>query len=157
MHAQGENKQSFAPHPPLLTHSTEIPRPTVLKILVKLRAPMAQTIEAALPSQNMALSAGAAKSVQINTFLSRYSARTLKPLYPELIRAKRLRGLTDFQLADGIRQKFVGRARRIPANLHPPEISRTYVMDLDSTSGKNLEQTLKELNSDPAVEFAEPE
>lgn len=127
------------------------------KILVKLRAPMVQTIEAALPSQNMALSAGAAKSAQINTFLSRYSARTLKPLYPELIRAKRLRGLTDFQLADGIRQKFVGRARRIPANFHPPEISRTYVMDLDPTSGKNLEQTLKELNSDPAVEFAEPE
>jgi len=126
-------------------------------VLVKLRAPLAQAVESALPLQSMALSQGVAKSAPINTFLGRYTARTLKPLYPNLVRIKKQQGLSDLQIATGIQQKFAKRGSRLRGIFQPPEISRTYLLELDSTLGKDPQQILKELNADPEVEFAEPE
>jgi len=155
--AQSESQRFSVPNTPALTQSAAAPAPTVQRVLVKLRALLAQAMEEALPLQSMALSQGVAKSGPINTFLGRYSARTLTPLYPNLVRIKKQQGLSDFQIATGIQQKFAKRGSRFQGTFQPPEISRTYVLELDSASGRDPQQILKELNADPEVEFAEPE
>jgi subtilisin family serine protease len=154
-HAQSGSLQ--APAASTTAQLTSTPPEPVRRLLVKLRAPFAQTVEAALPMQSMALSQGAAPSSAVNTFLSRYSARTLRPLYPNLVQMKRQQGLSDAQIAAGIRQRFARRANRMREGFAPPEISRTYILELDPAAGKDPQQILKELNADANVEFAEPQ
>jgi hypothetical protein len=86
--------------------------------------------------------------------MTRSSARTLRPLYPALVRAKKQRQVSDRVLATEVQQRFAARARRLRATFQPPEISRTYVLDLDATA-EDLPRILAELKADPDVEFAQ--
>lgn len=134
-----------------------VPRPTpsaARRVLVKLRAPLAAEVEAALPLAPMLLSAGAVASPGIRDLMVRGSARTLRPLYPALVRAKKLRQVTDRQLVTEVQQRFAARARRLRAAFQPPELSRTYVLDLDAKA-PDLPRILAALRADPSVEFAE--
>jgi hypothetical protein len=125
------------------------------RLLIKVRAPLAKSIEAALPLQAMELVAGQTGSAEIDQFLSSHSAHKARPLYPGVVRLKKQRGLTDFQIATATRQKFGHRASRLHAAFQPPEISRTYVIDLDPAALPRINDVLRELRADANVEFAE--
>ena len=122
------------------------------RILVKLRAPLAEEGEAALAAKTIAVAS--AQSLRLREFLTRYSGRTLTPLYPEIVKAKQQRRISDLQIAQEIRQRFAKRATRLRATFNPPEISRTYVMELAGTP-VDLVRVLARLQADPDVEYAE--
>ena len=71
------------------------------------------------------------------------------------MRAKKLRGVTDLELATSIRQRFPVRANRLRATLYRPEISRTYILEVDSTDKGAIDKPPRDLKADPDVEFAE--
>ena len=127
----------------------------VSRIVVKLRAPFAAKIEAVLP-RSLVLSSGTAANPEVADFLARTSGRTLAPLYPAMVRAKRQRQLSAEQLTAEVRQRFSGRARRLSAPFRPPDLSRTYVLELQDGSA-NIQQILNLLRADPNVEYAEPD
>ena len=139
--------RSLAPSP--TRSSNAAPR-----ILVKLRAPFETQVETALPLASLSLSAGGVTDPQIRDFMTRSSARTLRPLYPTLVRAKKQRQVSDLQLATEIQQRFRARARRLRTAFQPPEISRTYVLELGATA-QDLPRILASLKADPNVEFAQ--
>ncbi len=131
--------------------------PRHVRVLVKVRAALAQDIESALPMSNMTLVPGQAASALVQTFMTRHTPRKVAPMYPELVRTKKVRGLTNRQVADETRRRFPHRAQRLRAAFQPPEIARTYVLEMDLSSRQNLRQILNDLKADPNVEFAEEE
>src|SRR6266566_349123 len=129
--------------------------PRHVRVLVKVRATLAQDIEAALPLPNMTLMPGQAASARVQTFMTRHAPRKVTPMYPDIVRTKKVHGLSDRQIADATRQRFAHRAQRLRATFQPPEIARTYVLEMDPSSRQNLRQILNDLKADPNVEFAE--
>ncbi len=128
--------------------------PTV-RLLVKVRAPLARDVESALPLASMALVPGQSGNPNVETFLSRHGARKIAPLYPDIVRIKKVNGLSDFEIASAVRQAFAKRAVRLHAAFQPPEISRTYVLEIDRALSGNLNAVLSDLKADPNVEYAE--
>ena len=131
--------------------------PRHIRVLVKVRAPLAQDIEAALPLSNMTLVPGQPASARVQTFMTRHAPRKVTPMYPEIVRTKKVRGLSERQIADATRQRFAHRAQRLRTAFQPPEIGRTYVLEMDPGSRQNLQRILNDLKADPNVEFAEEE
>jgi subtilisin family serine protease len=131
------------------------PAPPIQRIVVKFRSSLATSVESALPLQQMYLTPGMSGSPQVESFLARYAAKKVAPLYPGTVRVKKIQGLSDFQIATQLRQQFALRGNRNKNEFHPPELSRTYVLELSPTSNAALKQTLAALNADPNVEFAE--
>ncbi len=126
-----------------------------VRVLVKVRSPLANEIEPALPVTEMALVPGQSQNSRVETFLSRHSARRIASLYPQIVRLKKATGLSDSEISTGIRQTYARRANRLRAAFQPPEISRTYVLEIDGALQGRLAQILNDLRSDPDVEFAE--
>ena len=124
------------------------------RILVKLRSALSAAVETALPVHPMSLSAGGAMPAQIAAFMARYSARTLAPLYPDLVRAKKQRRVSALQLATEVRARYRKRANRLRAEFQPPDLSRTYVMQISGTYA-DFAKALAALKADPDVEYAE--
>src|SRR5271166_1519743 len=89
--------------------------------------------------------------------MNRHSTRRMAPVYPEIVRLKREQGLSDLEIATRVRQRFATRASRLHAAFQPPEISRTYVLELDAALQGRLGAILSDLRADPNVEFAEQE
>lgn len=126
-----------------------------IRLLVKVRTALAKDIELALPLAGaMALTPGQSGNAQVETFLSRHSVRSIAPLYPDIVRLKKEQGLSDLEIANRTRQKFATRANRLRGPFQPPEISRTYLLQVDNLRGK-LTKILSDLRADPNVEFAE--
>lgn len=136
------------------------PAPTSERIIVKIKPSLASEAETQLanvaPGQPMKIHAGQGGNPRIISFLGRYGARQLTPLYPQMIRAKKQHGWSDAQLAENIRQHFAARARRVTHPKALPEVSRTYVLDFGSLTPQEQTRTLERLKADPEVEFAEP-
>ena len=126
-----------------------------LRVLVKVRGTLARDFEAALPPSNMTLVPGQGGSARVQTFMTRHAPRRVTPLYPDIVRRKQVRSLSDRQVADDTRQRFANRARRLRVAFQPPDISRTYALDMGPGSSRNLEQILRDLKADRDVEFAE--
>jgi subtilisin family serine protease len=82
-------------------------------------------------------------------------ARKITPLYPQTVRVKKTAGLSDIEIAAGIRQTYARRASRLRASFQPPEISRTYVLELDGSLRGRLPEIVNGLRADPDVEFAQ--
>src|SRR3954470_22004533 len=110
--------------------STAIPAKSG-RILVKLRTALGNSVEQSLPLETLSLRSGEGSS-EVQTFMGRYRARAVRPLYPELVREKKQRGVSDLQLALEVRQRFASRASRFRRTFNPPEISRTYVLEVGS-------------------------
>jgi subtilisin family serine protease len=126
-----------------------------VRVLVKMRSSLAKDVESALPIQTMEVIAGQSGNARVDAFLLKHAAHKARPLYPGIVRAKKQRGLSDLQIATLTRQKYALRATRLHASFQPPEISRTYVLELDSGSQPNLKKAVSALQADPDVEFAE--
>ena len=93
----------------------QAPPPASISVLVKVRAPFVKLIEAALPLQDMELLAGQTGNSQIDDFMVRHGVRKLAPLYPSLVKIKKQTGLSDLDIAAGIRRPFARRANRLRA------------------------------------------
>ncbi|HSK45568.1 MAG TPA: S8 family serine peptidase [Candidatus Binatia bacterium] len=136
------------------------PAPTSERIIVKIKSSLASEAETqlsnVLPGQPIKIRTGQGGNPRVITFLGRYGAQQLTPLYPQMIRAKRQHGWSDAQLAENIRQHFAGRARRVAHPKALPEVSRTYVLDFGALTPQEKARTLQRLKVDPDVEFAEP-
>jgi len=139
---------------PLRSNAAEVPKKTG-RLLVKVKAPLAKAIESALSLQTMELVAGETGSAQVDQFLLRFSVQKAHPLYPGVVMLKKTRGLTDLQVATKIRTRFSHRASRLHASFQPPEVSRTYVFELEPALVENASAVLRALQADPNVEFAE--
>src|SRR5215469_540355 len=126
-------------------------------IIVKVKVSFASNLESALPLQTMELVAGNTGSATIDTFLSKYSAHKIRPVYVNIVREKKQQGMTDLQIATVIRQKYSKRGNRLHASFQPPEISRTYILELDPAAQPNQGNILQALRADSNVEFAEPD
>ncbi len=127
------------------------------RVVVKLRAPLAADVEAELPMSQLALSAGGAHSSHVQAFMARHPVRTVAPLYGDLVRIKKQTGLTEAEIVARVKQKFARRAQRFASTAAPPEISRTYVLELNTGSEAELKRHLDQLKADPEIEFAEPD
>ncbi|HLW52249.1 MAG TPA: choice-of-anchor D domain-containing protein [Candidatus Angelobacter sp.] len=127
------------------------------RALVKLRPSLANDVEADLPMQALTLTGAAAHSAHVRGFMGRHDIQRLAPLYSDLVRAKKSTGQSEAQITARIRQRFARRAARFAAMGAPPEISRTYVMQLTVKSPAEARRALDQLNADPEVEFAEPD
>ena len=144
----------------LFTQAQQAPTPRPqgpVRLVVKVHGTLAQNIESALPLAEMALLPGQSGDPSIEDFMRRHGARRLAPLYPGIVRLKREQGLSDAEIAARMRQQFPRRAARLRASFNPPEISRTYVLELDSSQQNNVPAILNGLRSDPGIEYAEPE
>ncbi len=139
----------------LLRAAGQTPPRTSVSVLVKVRAPFVTSIEAALPLEEMELLAGQTGNTQVDEFMAGHGVRKIVPLYPKLVKIKKQSGQSDLEIATGIRRRFTRRANRLRAEFHPPEISRTYVLELGSPSGSSMAQTLDDFKADANVEFAE--
>ena len=136
--------------------ASHAPSPTH-RVAVKLRAPLAADVEAELPMNRLALSAGGAHSSRVQAFMARHPVRTLAPLYGDLVRIKKQTGLTEADIVSRMKQKFARRAQRFASTAAPPEISRTYVLELNTSSEAELKRHIDQLKADPEIEFAEPD
>jgi subtilisin family serine protease len=124
------------------------------RVLVKLRPSLAAPVEAALPSGTMRLEASSDPGLQ--GFLSTHQARALRPLYPSIVGDKKTSGRSARQLAESVRQKFKVRAARSEGPFAPPDLSRTYVLELSGiVEGAPLEARLAALRADANVERAD--
>ena len=123
------------------------------RLIVKLRPEFAGGVEAALPD-DMVLTIGAATSQELRQFMGRYSARSIAPLYSGIVRAKKLRQISGREFAITIREKFRTRARRLETTFNPPDISRTYLLQV-SVAPQELSRILARLKADARVEYAE--
>ena len=139
----------------LLRAAGQAPPRASVSVLVKVRAPFVTLIEAALPLQDMELLAGQTGNSQVDDFMARHGVRKIAPLYPKLVKIKKQSGQSDLEIATGIRRRFPRRANRLRAEFHPPEISRTYVLELGSPSSSSMAQILDDFKTDANVEFAE--
>ena len=114
---------------------------------------MAGSIEAALPERSMAFESAHATNADISAFLSRHAIRKLAPLYPEMVNIKKRRQLSSRQLTGELQRRFAARASRFRGSFQPPDIARTYVLEIDRAS--DVPATLAALRGDPDVEYAE--
>jgi hypothetical protein len=130
-----------------------LPAPTTGRIIVKIKPSLASEAETQLSNmaagQPMKIRAGQGGNPRIISFLGRYGARQLTPLYPQMILAKKQHRWSDAQLAENIRQHFADRARRVTHPKALPEVSRTYVLDFGSLTPQEKARTLKRLKADP--------
>jgi len=101
----------------------------------------------------MGLQIGKAANPQARAFMAHYRARSIAPLYPEIVRAKIQLHISGEQFADEVRRKYAKRASRLRAAFQPPDLSRTYVLELDRPA--DFAATLAALKADPGVEYAE--
>ena len=92
----------------------------------------------------------------VSTFLTRYNIGKLAPLYPEMVRAKLQSHSSGQQIAERLRGRFAPRAGRYRGVFQPPDISRTYIVELGGGS-PDVAGTLALLRADADVEYAEEE
>src|SRR5262245_26749829 len=136
-------------------HAAEGDGPVPTKrILVKFKPVMAQTIESVLPA-TLQLDEPA-KHLRPGLF-GKSNPRTLKPLYAERLREKKLRNATDEQLAGATKRKFPERSQRAAGQPAGSDLTRTYVLEFPDLIDGALEAAVRELNQHGDVEFAERE
>lgn len=128
--------------------------PAVPRILIKLRPALSDPVEAALSPQLMTLRAGGTMPAQISAFMARYSIRTLTPLYSDLASVRKQRQVPATQLAAEVRTRYPNRTSRLHTPFAPPDLSRTYVIEVSGTS-TDFARTLAALKADPNLEYAE--
>ncbi|HJV49789.1 MAG TPA: S8 family serine peptidase, partial [Geothrix sp.] len=89
-------------------------------------------------------------------FFADHSIGKLTPLHPSLIQLRRKTGWSDAQIAEHLRTLFPERARRLGRKVNAPEVSRTYLLEIEEGRTESLESIILALKADPNVEYAEP-
>ena len=134
-----------------------VPGPVTGRIIVKLRGGLEQNLEAAVrpASEAIDLSSAGAADPKLASWVARFKIRSVKPLVPERVRARRQRAVTDLELSTEIKKRFPVRAARVPANEPIPDLSGIFVLDLGRRTKQDIEQAIALLRADPDVIYAE--
>ncbi|MEW6304305.1 MAG: S8 family peptidase, partial [Verrucomicrobiota bacterium] len=131
----------------------EPPPPPPNRIVVKLKPALARTVEQALPAGEPALRGPFPRALEV---FEQHKGRKLAPVHPGIASALK-KGAGQRDIVRNIRNRFAQRAGRIPAGLEPPDVSRTYVLEVDAANPAELDQLVAGLKGDPQVEFAAAE
>lgn len=126
------------------------------RFIVKLQPNVATEVENFLPSSTMTIVNGQQMGALTQALMGRHSVRQLSPLYRDIVQAKK-RGYSAAQIANAVRQRYPARAQRFHGLFQPPDISRTYVLEINASGGLSLTQILSSLQHDPSIEYAEPD
>lgn len=126
------------------------------QILVKVKEPLARMMELGLSVNGKEVRRADLQSGDAQRFFVNHAIGTLSPLHPSLIQLRRKTGWSDAQIAEHFRTVFPERARRLSRAKGTPEISRTYLLEIEEGSPESLESILLSLKADPNVEYAEP-
>lgn len=128
-----------------------------VRILVKVREPLALDLESTLTSAAGDIGRDRLSTGRSKRFFADHSAQKMRPLYPRLLQIRQRHGWSDAQVAEDIRRTFPKRARRLHLPPSTPAISRTYVLEVATGTAQSLGSILQRLKADPNVEFAEPD
>jgi subtilisin family serine protease/pectate lyase len=101
------------------------------------------------------LTGASATDPALATLLAKHAVHAVSALSAAHVRAKRQLGRSETDLAAAMRQRFPARALRAPANATPPDLSSTFVFDLGDRSTAEVAATVRALQSDPNVLYAE--
>ena len=114
------------------------------RLLVKFKAKMALQIEdcLALPALK---SQSAASGIQ--AWLNQYQLPALRPLCPQRLEQKIRYGFTEAEMARMTRDRFPLRAQRISGDFNPPDILRTYILDVTNRSRLELRAVAEQCSS----------
>src|SRR5688572_4294787 len=126
-----------------------------VRLIVKARPELALELERALPAATLRLEPTAPASPRVSAFLSRHGIRQMRPLYPALVEEKKRSGRSSHEIAAGLRQTFAKRAARQPGAFAPPDVSRTYVVEVAAASAAQRDERLAAFRRDTLVEHAE--
>lgn len=129
---------------------------TSRRIIVKFKKPLADQVEPSLSGSTMQ-AGDQVSNARVRDFLKRHRLKRLKALYPDLVRAKRTRKVSDETLAAEVRKKYSKRARRFSKSFSPPVLSRTYVLDPQTIADPEVDALVQSLKQSPDVEYAERE
>ena len=137
--------------------ATQVP-PTAgsRQILVKLKEPLARSMESSLPEKGKEIPLRYIQSSEARNFLEKHAAKKLSPLHPDLTHLRRKTGWSDARIAENMRQSFPKRTHRLSRSHQTPEISRTYILEVDDASSETIDAIIAKLRTDPNVEYAEP-
>jgi subtilisin family serine protease len=136
-------------------HAAEADGPVPTKrVIVKFKPVPAQTIEIALPAT---LQLDEPATHVLPELFSKSNPRTLKPLYAERMREKKLRNATDEQLAGATKRKFPARSQRAGGQPARSDLTHTYVLEFPDATDDAVEAAVLELRQHAEVEFAERE
>ena len=122
--------------------------PAATRVIVRLRerpAPVGSTatVQAALAEPPFA------------SLLSKHAARAAVPVFRENVRARRESGRSVAEQAEAQRRRFPVRAQRAPAGAVAPDLANTVVLNLDHLSAAEVAETVRSLQADPDVLYAE--
>ncbi|MGC4118730.1 MAG: S8 family peptidase [Myxococcales bacterium] len=128
-------------------------KPASARLIVKLKPELSERIEASLPQRTLRLESRDARDSAVAAFLQRHRGVVLSPVFKDLVSLKKQRNLPADRVSDLVREKFPRRAARRDLGARPPDVTRTYVLELDRAAA--VPETLARLRRDPAVEYAE--
>ena len=124
------------------------------RVIVKFKPGLAADVERALPAS---LELTTPQQSARGEWFRQHGVTSVKPVYPQIIRQKKEQGAGFGQQINQVRGRFAKRSRRVHSAKGPPDVSRTYILELSDASEPALALAIKNLNADPEVEYAERE
>ncbi len=127
------------------------------RLIVKLKGMPVQRLASSGPDRAGAAVDASASAVEpgFTTLLSKYSVRAASPLLANEAGVLRETGRSADQPGEAVRRRFPNRSRRAPAGAVVPDLSSTYVFDLGARTAAEVAETVRSLNADPGVLYAE--
>jgi len=140
---------------PGMAGSPRTPLPQPRQILVKLKEPLARTLEAEWTGRRRPLQVQSLQSTQARILFGGRGLSSLRPLYPGLLELRRKTGWSDAQIAEHVRQAFPERTHRLSRSHPTPEVSRVYLVEVEEGDPESAAALLARLKTNPDVEYAE--
>ena len=149
---------------PAANHAPATPAPTVLadppvsmRVIVKLRPALAQSLALALPTTTGKVNMASANAGDPNlaALLAKHGVRAIAPLSLGHVRARQQLGTPGAKTRPTTRQRFPARAARAPVNETPPDLASTYVFELAARPAAEVAATVRSLQADASVSYAE--
>ncbi len=129
---------------------SDLPR----RIIAKFKPGLAQEIEQALPAS---LELARPQQTVRGEWFRHHGVKYVRPIYPQLLRQKKEQGVSFARLVDQVRKRFPERSRRAHPVNEPPDLSRTYILEMSDASDPALAAAVERLKADPEVEYAQRE
>jgi hypothetical protein len=124
------------------------------RIVVRLAPPLAEEAEDALDPSSALVSRAAAPPA-LAAFLDRYGVPSLVPVHRQRMAERKRRSVPEAAMSDAVRRRFAARAARWRGERPLPDLSRTFVLERELPSHRELEELVAALGLDRGVEHAE--
>ena len=132
-----------------------IQRPVDARVIVKLRPGLDATlVKNVRPAGTVDITAAATSDPRVGGLLARHRVLTARAVFPERVRQRLARGLTDVQVADRTRRHNPTRSARATGD-PAPDLSGLYRLDLGKRWRGEIDMAVIALRSEPDVLYAE--